>query len=44
MLEDIFLFQQSILYINTKFDITVEQRQLVFNYGMRNCDSGDDGS
>ena len=43
MHEDPFFFEPSILNIRTKFDITVEQRQLAFNYGMHNPESGDDG-
>ena len=41
--EDPFFFKQSILNICTMYDIKVEQRQLEFNYGMRNPESGDDG-
>ena len=43
MHEDPFFFEPSILNIRTKYDITVEQRQLAFNYGMCNPESGDDG-
>ena len=42
MHEDPFFFEPSILNIRTKYDITVEQRQLAFNYGMCNPESGDD--
>ena len=44
MHEDPFFFEPStgILNIRTKYDITVEQRQLAFNYGMRNPESGYD--
>ena len=41
--EDPFFFEQSILNICTMYDRKVEQRQLAFNYGMRNPESGDDG-
>ena len=41
--EDPFFFKPSILNIRTKYDIAVEQRQLTFNHGMRNPESGDDG-
>ena len=43
MHEDPFFFEPSILNIRTKYDITVEQLQLAFNYGMCNPESGDDG-
>ena len=42
MHEDPFFFKPSTLNIGTKYNITVEQRQLAFNYGMRNPESGDD--
>jgi hypothetical protein len=42
MHEDPFFFEPSILNIRTKYDIVVEQRQLAFNYGMCNPESGDD--
>ena len=41
--EDPFFFHASILSIRTKYNIKVEQRQLAFNYGMRNPKSGNDG-
>ena len=40
---DPFFFEPSTLNIHTKYDITVEPRQLAFNYGMCNPESGDDG-
>jgi hypothetical protein len=43
MHEDPFSFEASILNIRTKHDMTVEQRQLAFNYGMCNPESCDDG-
>ena len=39
---DPFFFEPSILNVRTKYDITVEQWQLAFNYGMCNPESGDD--
>ena len=43
MHEDPLFFEPSILYIHTKYNITVEQQQLTFNYGMRNPENGDGG-
>ena len=43
MHEDPFFFKPSTLNIGTKYNITVEQRQLAFNYGMRNLEHRNDG-
>jgi hypothetical protein len=43
MHEDPFFFEPSILNIRTKHDMKVEQRQLAFNFGMRNPKSCNDG-
>ena len=43
MQEDPIFFEPSILNILTKYDISVEQRQLAWNYGIHNPESGDDG-
>ena len=38
-----FFFEPSILKICIMYDIKTEQLQLLFNYGMRNPESVDDG-
>ena len=43
MHEDPFFLEPYILNIRKKYDITVEQLQIAFNYGMCNPESGDDG-
>ena len=43
MHEDPFFLEPYILNIRKKYDITVEQLQLAFNYVMCNPESGDDG-
>ena len=41
--KDPFFFEPSILNIRTKYDITLEQQQLAFNYKMRNPESCNGG-
>ena len=42
MHEDPFFFEPSILNIGSKYDIKVEHRQIAFNCGIRNPESGCD--